>query len=78
MPARSSRTATPFPPSAGAVKPKGKMKARTGAVRRAAKSALLAAALAIAQADDETTSKWRLFDPGLLDRLRAPVTRYHE
>jgi hypothetical protein len=75
-----SRRATkqaPVPPKPSAVAPVTKSKA--GLVRRAANSALLAAALAIAQTDDdETTTKWRLFDPHLLDRLSMPITRYHE
>ncbi|MCX6951771.1 MAG: hypothetical protein NTV51_06345 [Verrucomicrobia bacterium] len=50
----------------------------SGLVRQTAQGALLAAGLAITQTDDKGAPKWRLFDPGLLDRLSAPLTRYHE
>ena len=49
-----------------------------GPVRQAAKSALLAAGLAIVPSDDRTPPAWRLFDPGLLDRLAAPLTRFRD
>ena len=49
-----------------------------GPVRQVAKSALLAAGLAVVQSDYKTTPTWRLFDPGLLDRLAAPLTRFHD
>jgi hypothetical protein len=63
-----------------ASKPK-KMKAKSRAlVRRVAQGTLLAVTLASAQIDSEesTPERKRLFDAGLLDRLRAPITRYHE
>ena len=57
-----------------------RIKAKSRAiVRRVAQSTLLAVTLAAAQLDtEEALEKKRLFDPGLLDRLRAPITRYHE
>jgi hypothetical protein len=48
-------------------------------VRRVAPGALLAMTLATAQIDGEDATKhFRLFDPGLLDRLRAPLTRFRD
>jgi predicted SnoaL-like aldol condensation-catalyzing enzyme len=48
-------------------------------VRRMAQGTLLAVTLAATQSDtEETPDKKRLFDAGLLDRLRAPLTRIHE
>ena len=48
-------------------------------VRRMAQGTLLAVTLVAAQIDTEDMSqKKRLFSAGLLDRLRAPITRYHE
>ena len=48
-------------------------------VRRAASGTLLAASLAAAKLDAvELTEKWRIFSPHLVDRLQAPLTRYHE
>ena len=48
-------------------------------VRRMAQGTLLAATIATAHLDLELTGeKWRLFDPGLLDRLQMPLTRYRE
>ncbi len=58
-----------------------KMRGRGRAiVRRVAQGTLLAAVtLAAAQIDTAGTSeRKRLFSAGLLDRLRAPITRYHE
>lgn len=77
MPSRHARAAqaAPATPKPGVVVKKSKR----GVVRHAAQGALLAAGLAIAQPDDDLTeAKWRLFDPGLLDRLTMPITRYHE
>jgi hypothetical protein len=54
---------------------------RVKRIRRAAKSTLLAAGLAAARwvAEAETEgAESRLFSPGLVDRLRAPVTRFHD
>ena len=57
-----------------------KMKPRKRAlVRRVAQGTLMAMALAASQFDDEASAeKRRLFDSGLIDRLRMPLTRYHE
>lgn len=55
-----------------------KVKRRT-VVRRVAQGTLLAVTIAAANfAVEEPVEKKRLFNVGLLDRLRAPVTRYHE
>jgi hypothetical protein len=44
-----------------------------------ARSTLLAAGFAVAQLGiPEIDSRFHLFDPTLLDRLQAPITRYHE
>jgi hypothetical protein len=76
MPSRHLST-TKFAPVSAPARPVAK-KSKRGVVRRAAKGALLAAGLAIAQPDEVELTKWRLFDPGLLDRLTMPITRYHE
>jgi len=56
---------------------KTKLKKHT-LMRRAAQGTLLAAALAASQCDDDSsTGKRRLFDR-VLDRLRMPITRYHD
>lgn len=69
---KSSAAAAPKPAVA-------KKKRRAGIVRQTVRTSVLAAALAIsAPDDDEISAKWRLFDPGLLDRLTMPITRYHE
>jgi hypothetical protein len=48
-------------------------------VRRMAHGTLLAVTLAAAHVDvDEVSERKRLFDSGLLDRLKAPLTRYRE
>jgi len=48
-------------------------------VRRVAQGTLLAVTLVSTQTDvEETTGKQRLFAAGLLDRLRAPLTRHNE
>lgn len=48
-------------------------------VSRLARSTLLAAGFAVAQLGiPEIDSRFHLFDPTLLDRLQAPITRYHE
>ena len=55
-----------------------KMKKRT-LVRQMAQGALLAMTLAATRMDgEELTEKKRLFSSDVLDRLRAPLTRYHE
>jgi hypothetical protein len=44
-----------------------------------ARSTLLAAGFAVAQLGiPEIDSRFHLFDPKLVDRLQAPITRYHE
>ncbi len=48
-------------------------------VRRVAQGTLLAMTIVTARIDtEEVGEKKRLFDSGLIDRLRAPLTRYHE
>lgn len=47
-------------------------------MRRVTHGALLAVGLKAAQLAGETNAVPRLFDRGLLDRLHAPLTRYHE
>ena len=54
---------------------------RVKRIGRAAKSTLLAAGLAAARlmAEEEAgVVERKLFSPGLVDRLRTPVTRFHE
>ncbi len=47
--------------------------------RRVAQGTLLAMTIVTAQLDTvEVGEKKRLFDSGLIDRLRAPLTRHHE
>jgi hypothetical protein len=44
-----------------------------------ARSTLLAAGFAVAQLGiPEIDSRFQLFSPTLVDRLQAPITRYHE
>jgi hypothetical protein len=76
MPVRPSPAvpAVPVSPPLGV----GGGKPTRGPVRQAAKSALLAAGLGKVQSDDETPPAWRLFDPGRLDRLAAPLTRFRD
>jgi hypothetical protein len=55
--------------------------ARNKAVRVAralAQTTLLAAGIAAAQANIETDARFQIFDPTLVDRLQAPITRHHE
>ena len=48
-------------------------------VRTFAQSTFLAAGLAAAQLGiPEIDSRFHVFDPNLVDKLRAPITRYHE
>lgn len=48
-------------------------------VRVLAQSTLLAAGIAVSQfSNPEIDPKFQMFDPTLLDRLQAPITRYHE
>jgi hypothetical protein len=47
--------------------------------RALAQSTLLAAGIAAAQAGNaEMDARYHLFDPTLVDRLQAPITRHHE
>jgi hypothetical protein len=57
-----------------------KVKAKSRVIaRRMAQGTLLAVTIATARFDtEEPVEKKRLFDAGLLDRLRVPITRYHE
>jgi hypothetical protein len=49
------------------------------AARTLAQGTLLAAGIAVAQFNPpEVDSRYHLFNPELVDRLRAPITRYHE
>jgi hypothetical protein len=48
-------------------------------VRNLAQGTLFAAGIAATQIGiPEIDSRFHVFDPSLLDRLRAPITRYHE
>jgi len=48
-------------------------------VRTLAKSTLLAAGIAVTHLGvAELDSRFKVFDHTLVDRLRAPITRYHE
>lgn len=52
---------------------------RRALVRRMTQGTLLAITLAAARLDiEEQSDKRRLFDIGLVDRLRAPITRIRE
>ena len=66
MPSRTS--------SAAAQRPKKKAKL----LRHVARGALLAVSLTAGQFGMEEKLEQRMFDRGLLDRLKAPLTRYHE
>lgn len=57
-----------------------KLKARSRRiVRRVAQGTLLAVTIATTRFDvEELGETKRLFSAGLLDRLRAPISRYHE
>jgi hypothetical protein len=47
--------------------------------RALAQSTLLAAGIAAAQAGGpEMDARFHMFDPTLVDRLQAPITRHHE
>ena len=76
MPRRVAKSVS----AAGKAATSTEMKAKKhGLLRRAAQGTLLAAVLATAQFDDEGfAEKRRLFDSTVLDRLRAPLTRYHD
>ena len=49
-----------------------------GLVRRVTHGALLVVGLKAAQFVGEESTLFRVFDPTLVDRLRAPLTRYHD
>jgi hypothetical protein len=70
------------PPASGPAKPRRPAAAaRKGrrVVGALARSTLLAAGFAFAQLGiPEIDSRFHLFDPTLVDRLQAPITRYHE
>jgi len=69
-------------PSHGSARPRRThAAARTGRriVRTLAKSTLLAAGMAVTHLGvAEIDSRFKLFDRQLVDRLHAPITRYHE
>lgn len=47
--------------------------------RALAQATLLAAGIAAAQgAGPEADARFKVFDPTLIDRLQAPITRHHE
>ncbi|MBS0664104.1 MAG: hypothetical protein JSR48_12630 [Verrucomicrobia bacterium] len=62
-----SRAKTPHPPARPA-----------GLVRRVTHGALLVMGLKAAQLAAEESTVFRVFDPNLVDRLKAPLTRYHD
>ena len=49
-----------------------------GFLRRMTHGALLAMSLKAAQLAAEEASTFRVFDRGLVDRLKSPLTRVHE
>lgn len=49
-----------------------------GIVRRMTHGALLVMGLKAAQLVAEESMMFRVFDPTLVDRLRTPLTRYHD
>lgn len=49
-----------------------------GLVRRVTHGALLVMGLKAAQLVAEESMMFRVFDPTLVDRLKAPLTRYHD
>lgn len=76
MPRRALKIISAVVKASTPKKTKGK---RRTLVRRMAQGTLFAATLAVARVDtEEMSDKKRLFDVGLLDRLRAPITRHHE
>jgi hypothetical protein len=81
MPARKSPRRTPAAPGgkiSAATSATAAVKMRRG-LKRAARSTLLAAGLTVAQwSADLDAMEFKLFSPGVLDRLRAPITRFHD
>ncbi len=76
MPRRASKIFSAVVKAASSKKIKVKSRAM---VRRVAQGTLLAVTIATTRFDNEELGdNKRLFDAGLLDRLRAPITRYHE
>ena len=70
---RPGRSRTP------AKRPVPPAKGRRQAARKLAKGTLVAAGLLAAQfSAPEIDSRFHMFDPGLVDKLHAPITRYHE
>lgn len=57
-----------------------KKKQRAALARRVTQGTLLAMTIMTTQfdADESGEVRRRVFDAGLVDRLRAPLTRYHE
>jgi hypothetical protein len=75
--AKKSRTQTAGAPARARL-PAGAGKGKR-IVSTLARSTLLAAGFAMAQLGiPEIDSRFHLFDPTLIDRLQAPITRYHE
>jgi hypothetical protein len=70
----------PFPGTASPKPAAPAAKKTIRIVRRLAKGTLLAAGIAVAQLGSipEIDSRFHLFDRTLMDRLQAPITRYHE
>jgi hypothetical protein len=71
---------TENPPAKGPAKPR-RSAAAAGRriVRTLAQSTLLAAGIAVTHLGvAEIDSRFRVFDRTLVDRLQAPITRYHE
>jgi len=64
--------------------PKTRSRSQTAAaraaklLRRVTRGALLAVSLKAAQLAAEEATKFRMFDRQLVDRLKPPLTRYHE
>lgn len=48
-------------------------------VRKITQGTLLALSLSSTQfGGDPANPDWKVFDPNVMDRLQAPITRYHE
>lgn len=73
MPARKNQTET-----TPAQRPE-KSRSRSAVVRKITQGTLLALTLSSTQfGGDPGNPDWRVFDPGMVDRLQMPLTRYHE
>ena len=69
------------PPFPGVAQQRPRLPARKARliVRSLAKRTVLAAGFAVTQLSiPEVDSRFQVFDPPLVDRLQAPITRYHE